>query len=465
MTRCLTLLAGLATLLVAVTSAHPQPVKHRRPFAENISLGYGYDNNGSAAGCLNYACGTGTCYHTHSGSDFPLPLGTNVLAGAPGTVIATVQGCADWGFLGNTCGGRCGNYVKLQHADGSTTIYCHMKNGSLTVSNGQQVTCGQKLGQSASSGSSTGPHLHFGWSSGSTRDPFTGNCATGGGWVSQGSFPGRPSTTCQVQCQCTAGQTQSQDCGRCGTRTRSCNSACQWGSWSSCGGQGPCQVNASETRDCCDCGSQTRTCNNQCEWRPWGACSGPDPAGGNQACDTGEPGECAAGVRRCDAGCLTCEQTVAPVAELCDGLDNDCDAEVDEGATSLGASVPALAAALEDFSAPSALRPGETTLAWARFRNVGTSAWAPGTAWLVASAGDADVSPLWASGQWAAYDTAAVNSVVIEPGQLVTLTFPVTLAPGSGVAETAFHLQVGGTSLRCPAPDLLLKVERLASQD
>ena len=61
--------------------------------------------------------------------------------------------------------------MQLEHADGSRTIYCHMQNGSLRVGVGDRVTCGQPIGRSASSGNSTGPHLHF--SLQVTSNPFS----------------------------------------------------------------------------------------------------------------------------------------------------------------------------------------------------------------------------------------------------------------------------------------------------
>lgn len=54
-----------------------------------------------------------------------------------------------------------------------------------------------------------------------------------------------------------------------------------------------------------------------------------DPGGG-AACSTGLPGVCATGVKHCSAGALACQQSVQPTAETCDGADNDCDGVVDE---------------------------------------------------------------------------------------------------------------------------------------
>lgn len=54
------------------------------------------------------------------------------------------------------------NAVYILHDDGSTSWYGHLKNGSLTTKNiGESVVAGEFLGVVGSSGSSTGPHLHF----------------------------------------------------------------------------------------------------------------------------------------------------------------------------------------------------------------------------------------------------------------------------------------------------------------
>jgi murein DD-endopeptidase MepM/ murein hydrolase activator NlpD len=54
-----------------------------------------------------------------------------------------------------------GTYVMLNHHDGTYTIYGHGIRGSICVSQGQQVSQGQKLMSVGSTGNSTGPHLHF----------------------------------------------------------------------------------------------------------------------------------------------------------------------------------------------------------------------------------------------------------------------------------------------------------------
>jgi alpha-tubulin suppressor-like RCC1 family protein len=52
--------------------------------------------------------------------------------------------------------------------------------------------------------------------------------------------------------------------------------------------------------------------------------------GGNLGCWTGKPGVCAMGTTVCANGGVQCVQNTAASAERCDGLDNDCDGESDE---------------------------------------------------------------------------------------------------------------------------------------
>ncbi len=56
-------------------------------------------------------------------------------------------------------------------------------------------------------------------------------------------------------------------------------------------------------------------------------------SGGGQQCDTGKPGICALGVTQCSAGAVSCTGVFAPKAEACNGLDDDCNGKVDDGAT------------------------------------------------------------------------------------------------------------------------------------
>ncbi|AKF03105.1 Tryptophan synthase alpha chain [Sandaracinus amylolyticus] len=54
-----------------------------------------------------------------------------------------------------------------------------------------------------------------------------------------------------------------------------------------------------------------------------------DPGGG--ASCASDTGECAAGVQHCRGGVIACEGATGPTIEVCDGQDDDCDSNVDEG--------------------------------------------------------------------------------------------------------------------------------------
>src|SRR5699024_884680 len=83
-----------------------------------------------------------------------------VTAPASGVVTLVTPGCKE-GDHG--CGGGYGNYIIVTHyIDGKSydTLYGHLS--SVNVSNGQSVSKGQTLVAVGHTGSSTGPHLHFG---------------------------------------------------------------------------------------------------------------------------------------------------------------------------------------------------------------------------------------------------------------------------------------------------------------
>ena len=83
----------------------------------------------------------------HAGLDFPAPTGTAVTAAATGTVV----------FSGYDDGW--GNTVQVDHGNGLRTRYAHLS--SMAVGVGATVATGALVGRVGSTGSATGPHLHF----------------------------------------------------------------------------------------------------------------------------------------------------------------------------------------------------------------------------------------------------------------------------------------------------------------
>ena len=54
-----------------------------------------------------------------------------------------------------------GNFVKLKHENGKKSLYAHLKYGSIEVSNGENVSKGEKIGTMGETGNAYGAHLHF----------------------------------------------------------------------------------------------------------------------------------------------------------------------------------------------------------------------------------------------------------------------------------------------------------------
>ncbi|WP_037625897.1 M23 family metallopeptidase [Streptomyces aureus] len=90
--------------------------------------------------------------HKHSGQDFAVPQGTNVMAAHGGTVVkAGPNGAGD--------GPAYGNAIVIKHANGKYSQYAHLSRIDVRV--GQVVSTGQHIALSGNTGNSSGPHLHF----------------------------------------------------------------------------------------------------------------------------------------------------------------------------------------------------------------------------------------------------------------------------------------------------------------
>jgi len=172
----------------------------RQPVNGDVVVSAYFDHGGR-----DWNCGDNT-YGGHKGTDLAIigrfaaqDEGRDVAAAQGGRVSRAHDGefdrctTADCGG-----GGGYGNHVFIEHPDGQVTIYAHLRQGSVRVAEGQDVACGQVIGQVGSSGYSTGPHLHFEVkNNGASDDPFSGPC---GGplnwWVDQGAYNALPSDQC-----------------------------------------------------------------------------------------------------------------------------------------------------------------------------------------------------------------------------------------------------------------------------
>jgi hypothetical protein len=106
----------------------------------NITTGYG-----------SYSWGG-----NHTGVDFACASGTPIYAVKSGTVVTSTA-------LRNSSGNykSYGEYIVIDHHDGTMTLYAHMYPGSRLVSKDQNVSQGQQIGSVGTTGNSSGNHLHF----------------------------------------------------------------------------------------------------------------------------------------------------------------------------------------------------------------------------------------------------------------------------------------------------------------
>lgn len=110
------------------------------PTKGRITQGYGPT---SQTGFIN------NVYNFHNGLDIANSIGTPIYAPLGGRVVA----------MGNDGEYAYGKWVAINHENGLTTLYGHLSLQSVSV--GQTVKKGQRIGYMGSTGFSTGSHLHF----------------------------------------------------------------------------------------------------------------------------------------------------------------------------------------------------------------------------------------------------------------------------------------------------------------
>ena len=154
-----------------------------------------YMDHDPSTAVQDYRC-SGLTYDGHKGTDFALPdlaameAGVSVRAAAGGmvtTLLICGVGLFGASFPMIMAHGRafyhkgsvtaqnneCGNGVVIDNGKGWETQYCHLKRGSIRVTDGQQIAEGDVIGQVGQSGRAAFPHLHLSLRhNGQPVDPF-----------------------------------------------------------------------------------------------------------------------------------------------------------------------------------------------------------------------------------------------------------------------------------------------------
>lgn len=89
-------------------------------------------------------------YRAHHGVDYSASTGTRIYSARKGKIK----------FVGRR--GGYGKTIIITHQDGYKTLYAHLSRYSTSLRVGKYVKKGQYIGRVGNTGSSTGPHLHFG---------------------------------------------------------------------------------------------------------------------------------------------------------------------------------------------------------------------------------------------------------------------------------------------------------------
>lgn len=91
--------------------------------------------------------------------DFKVKKGTTICAAREGVVRSLKKDSDKHGLNPENISD--GNYISIEHSDGSTALYYHLQKDGVLVNVGDTVKAGQPIGFSGHTGYSAFPHLHF----------------------------------------------------------------------------------------------------------------------------------------------------------------------------------------------------------------------------------------------------------------------------------------------------------------
>ncbi len=140
---------GGGTVLIGNTCVATELTPVGTPFEAGLEVRISQGNHGNFShnGYAGYAV------------DYPVPEGTTIVAARAG-IVARIKEDSDRGCGEAACADD-GNFVVVDHGDGTTGLYLHLEQNGALVDVGDAVRRGDPIARSGNTGWSTGPHLHL----------------------------------------------------------------------------------------------------------------------------------------------------------------------------------------------------------------------------------------------------------------------------------------------------------------
>jgi murein DD-endopeptidase MepM/ murein hydrolase activator NlpD len=150
---------GNAIILTCISCGHTYKVSGNAKNNPDTSHVYQLPFKQSTRKWLVQGYQSNLSHKNNNALDFKVSTGTTICAARSGVVVAARDDSNKRGTKPENMNDW--NYVFIEHNDGTTAWYAHLKQNGALVKVGDTVTVGQPIALSGNTGWSAFPHLHF----------------------------------------------------------------------------------------------------------------------------------------------------------------------------------------------------------------------------------------------------------------------------------------------------------------